>query len=253
LLNIDRDSAVRLFLSICEEPRIWGSHHVDEFLYYATFTHYSELQPLLRKMLASEDEEAKQDASRQICLAAFNHPEAEADLAVVLSGDKICRQAAAQVYAENHLHPSIRAVCEMYLVVLFNDPENNVRTTAGHWADRLDAVTAGGDWKFLRQFVDSKAFEQEPGIFLHHLNELVEVPPEVILHVADRAVELTKKDTAVPSAKAFRFSGYTPPLVVRLYHQTGDESVQIRCLDLLDTMLAFGWNEVAMEMAKAEH
>ena len=101
--------------------------------------------------------------------------------------------------------------------------------------------------------MDSKAFEQEPGIFLHHLNELVEVPPEVILHVADRAVELTKKDTAVPSAKAFRFSGYTPPLVVRLYHQTGDESVQIRCLDLLDTMLAFGWNEVAMEITKAEH
>jgi hypothetical protein len=252
LLNIDRDSAVRLFLSICEEPRIWGSHHVDEFLYYATFTHYSQLQPLLRKMLASADEEARRDASRQICLAAFNHPEAEADLSAVLNGDQICRQSAAQIYAENHLHLSIRAVCEKHLTALFNDPENNVRTAAGHWVDHLDAATAGGDWNFLRQFVESKAFEEEPGIFLHHLNDLAEVPIDVILHVADRAVELTKKDVAVPSAKAFRFSGYTPPLVVRLYHQTDDESVQIRCLDLLDAMLAFGWNEVAIEMAKAE-
>lgn len=253
LLNIDRDMAVRLFLSICEEPRIWGSHHVDEFLYYATFTHYSQLQPLLREMLASADEEARRDASRQICLAAFNHPEAEADLSAVLNGDEICRQAAAQIYAENHLHPSIRAVCEKHLTVLFNDPENNVRTAAGHWVDHLDAATATGDWNFLHQFVESKAFEQEPGNFLHHLNDLAEVPTDVILRVADRAVELTKKDMADPSAKAFRFSGYTPPLVVRLYHQTDDESVQIRCLDLLDAMLSFGWNEVAMEMAKAEH
>lgn len=252
LLNIDRDSAVRFFLSICEEPRIWGSHHVDEFLYYATFTHYSRLQPLLRQMVASEDEDARRDASRQICLAAFNHAEAEADLSTVLTGDQVCRQSAAQIYAENHLHQPIRDVCEQHLKALFDDPEANVRTAAGYWVDRLDAITGAGDWKFLLQFVESTAFEQEPGMCLHQLNELSKIPSDVVLRIADRAVELTKPEMTVPSAKTFRFAGYTPTLVVRLYHQTDDESVQIRCLDLIDSMLALGWNEAAIEIARTE-
>jgi hypothetical protein len=30
----------------------------------------------------------------------------------------------------------------------------------------------------------------------------------------------------------------------------GPQRVQIRCLDLLEAMLAFGWNEVAIEIAQ---
>jgi len=41
-------------------------------------------------------------------------------------------------------------------------------------------------------------------------------------------------------------------LVVRLYRQTEDEQLKTKCLDLLDAMLGLDWNDVAVEIGKAE-
>lgn len=253
LLNRDRDTAVRFFLHICEsDPCIWASHHVEEFIFFATFTHYAAIQPLLRRMVGSEDQEAKRVAAHQICMAAFRHKEAESDLSIVLGGDEVCRRAAAEIYGQNHHHPSILTNCENYLLPLLNDSSPGVRRAAEFWLDELKVVTAAGDWNFFRQYLESEAFAEEPGICLHELQEIPAVPPEVVLRLADRAIELSKQDAAAEPAKAYRFATYTPTLVVRLYHQTDDEALKSRCLDLLDAMLALGWNEAAIEMAKAE-
>ncbi|MDB6029834.1 MAG: hypothetical protein JWM16_172, partial [Verrucomicrobiales bacterium] len=195
LLNRDRVSAVRLFGEICDpDPRIWASHHVEDFIHYATQTHHTALRPLLQRIIASNDEDAKSVAARQICLAAFSHQEAQADLPLVLDGDKVCRMAAAQIYADNHLHPSIRAACERHLLPLLNDKEQEVRRVAGYWVTNLKLVAAAGDWTFFRQYMETEAFVEEPGMCLHELEDIATVPSEVILRLADRAIELSQRD-----------------------------------------------------------
>jgi hypothetical protein len=253
LLNRDRESAVRIFQQICaSDPRMWTSHHVEDFIFYATFTHYAKLQPLLRQMLAGIDEEAKTTAARQICMAAFQHPEAEVDLAAVLGGDKTCRQAAAQIYSQNHIHPTVRASCERHLMPLLNDADSEVRGSADFWNANLKVIVADGDWNFFRQYLETTSFAEEPGAALHQLREISAVPEDIVMRIATRAVELSQRDLPGRPVKAFRFADYTPTLIVRLYHQTDDDFLKTRCLDLLDAMIALGWNEAYVEIAKAE-
>lgn len=253
LLNRDRGSAVRIFLQICAtDSRIWSSHHIEDFIYYATYTHYTELKSLLRQMLAGSNVKAKAKAARQICLVAFQHPEAEADLAAVLAGDTICRQSAAEVYSQNHLHLSVRSICEQRLLPLLNDAEREVRGVAEHWIIHFKAITAAGDWTFFQQYLDTISFAEEPGMALHQLREILGIPPDIVLRIATRAIELSKRDASEGAMKALRFASYTPTLLVRLYHQADDPTLKTHCLDLLDGMIALGWNEASSEIAKAE-
>ena len=54
LLNTHRDKAVELFIETCEgNEALWTLDLVEDFLYHATFTHYTVLRPLLHKMLAT--------------------------------------------------------------------------------------------------------------------------------------------------------------------------------------------------------
>ncbi len=253
LLNCDRSSAVRLFCDLCEKaPAVGGSHYVEDFIFYATFTHYLELQPLLRKMLICDDAEVKAVAAKQICLAAFRHPEAEADAVSVLSGDEVCRESAAQIYSHNHLHPSVRDICEKHLIPLFDDPSPRVRGSAGWFLHHMGEVASGGDWTIFLKYLHSEAFGDQPGVCLHEMQKLPAVPADVILQVAVRAIELFRRDVVNEPTKAFRFAHYTSALVVRLYRQAADEMTKTRCLDLLDEMISLGWNDAAMEMEKAE-
>ena len=52
ILNYDRDVAVELFVTLCEdEEALLGTRYVERFLYYATSTHFESLKPILEKML----------------------------------------------------------------------------------------------------------------------------------------------------------------------------------------------------------
>jgi hypothetical protein len=253
LLNVDRESAVRSFLAICEnEPRVWGSHHVEHFIYYSTFTHYAKIRDLLIKMAFGPDSEVKKVASAQICLAGFRHQEAQQDSIAILNGDETNRQAAAEIYAQNWFHASIRDICTKNLRGLFNDPAPAVRRATDFWDNHLHQIAAEGDWSLFQEYIASKAFTDEPGVCLYQLKGLPTVSERIILQVADRAIVFCRSEIETDPLRAHRFSSYTPVLIVRLYHQTGDEKVKVHCLDLLDTMIALGWNEAAAEIAKSD-
>ena len=134
LLNTHREKAVALFLETCEaaEP-LWAVQPVEDFLYYATFTHYVVLRPLLRKMLSSSESDSRHAAARQVTLAAFNHPEASPSWRAVLNGDEECRRAAAEIYSSNVHYEAVREVCVSPPEDLFNDSSKRVRDFASNW------------------------------------------------------------------------------------------------------------------------
>ena len=133
-----------------------------------------------------------------------------------------------------------------------NDQEDAVRRAAEFWVVNLNQLAANGNWDFFNLYINSLAFDKHPGNCLFHLEKLLEIPSDVVLRVADRALELSKRDASVVSIAKYRFVRCTPTLVVRLYRQTDCEKVKTRCLDLLDAMIGLGWNEAAADLAKAE-
>ena len=87
ILKHDRDDAVQLFIEVCQGGEIaFGSHPFEEFVRYASSTHYAELRGILVKALHSTSTAAVAAAARQICLAAFGDETAEADANSIRTG-----------------------------------------------------------------------------------------------------------------------------------------------------------------------
>jgi hypothetical protein len=87
ILNHDRNEAVRLFLITCRGAEtVFGSGPFEQFVWYSSSTHYSEIRGVLFKALNSGSQSSVTAAARQVCLAAFQELVAEADAEVVLMG-----------------------------------------------------------------------------------------------------------------------------------------------------------------------
>jgi hypothetical protein len=253
LLNTRRDKAVELFLETCQTgEELWAIRPVEDFLYYATFSHYKILRPLLQQMLASAEKKSRHTAARQITLAAFSHLEAEEDMKIVLSGDEECRGGIAEIYAHNVLNESVRKKCAASLEQLFNDPAKTVRDIAARWFyNRHGAWT---DWQrvLLRKYIESEALADGDMECQMNLKDTPEKLPEEVLCLAERTVKLFEQELKKPSPDLSRFSYYIPSLTLRFYEQSKDETARRKCLDLLDRMIAFGWGEAPVELAKAD-
>jgi hypothetical protein len=253
LLNTHRDKAVSLFLETCEagEP-LWAIDPVGVFLYHATFSHYTELRPLLQRMLVSSEKEARHAASNQIALAAFRHPEAKSDLEVVLAGDEDCRRAAAEIYSFNVHHESVRETCIANLKTFFNDPSKRVRDTASNWfRERFGEWT---EWQrnLLSDFAQSQAFLDGGSECMMNIDKTPGPLPPEFLKVAQRAVDVFEEKIRTNSPHAFGFSYHLPALVIRFYEQSKGDVARRECLDLIDRMLSLGMAEAENELSKAD-
>ena len=76
-LNHDRDLAVNLFIELCNtNERILATPSVERFFRYATPTHYTHLEPILRSMLGSQDDEVATAGALWACYASLGVQEA---------------------------------------------------------------------------------------------------------------------------------------------------------------------------------
>jgi hypothetical protein len=70
LLNFARDEAIELFLKACEGcTTMCSAPSFERFIHYAVHTHYPQLREILQFALGSDNEDAVENAARQITLA----------------------------------------------------------------------------------------------------------------------------------------------------------------------------------------
>jgi hypothetical protein len=244
-LRDDRGEAVTLFLELIEgADAILGTPYIDRFIHYAAFSHYPSLRLLLHRMLKAADEKIRESAARRITVAAFRHAEAVEDLnTLVLTGDEMCRGAAAHVFARNLGEASIAETCRNNLRKLFHDPSKKVREQADNcWRD-LSAEELVTERALMRDFIQSPAFIQGVSGLQHSLEQCPEKLPEEVLLIPERMVELHKQRPAIDHSSDFYFTNASE-LVMRLYQQSRSNcdkptatALETRCLNLIDAML----------------
>lgn len=171
---------------------------------------------------------------------------------LVLSGDEECRRGAAEIYSHNVHNESVGEKCASKLVALFDDPAKTVRDTASRWFYRRNGTWTDWQRSLLAKYVESAAFADGDIECQMNLKDTPEKLPYEVLRLAEKSVELFEQELKRPSPDPFRFSHYMPSLVLRFYEQSRDESIRRKCLDLLDHMIAFGWGEASLELAKAD-
>jgi hypothetical protein len=251
VLRIDGEDAIAKFIELTKDDRFpLGSLFVEHFLHYAVYTNYSRLRELLQKMLKEGNADVRKVAAQQIALASFRNSDAQQDLALVLRSDAVCRAAVAQVDAANLHVVEYRDAIRSRLMKHFEDGSAEVRDVASRCFLHISDDQLCEESGLISAFIASPAFEANAYDLLHSLEKSAARLPDVVCRIGERAAEIQREQRE--DSHANWWTSELATLVLRLYEQTRDESIKTRCLNVIDSMLEFGFGNVTSELAKIE-
>jgi len=252
VLNIDRDVAVELFMTACGDCEdICATYAFDNFVHYATATHYEKLRPLLRFALNAAKKHAVKNAARQIVVASLDNVDVEEDLERVLAGTEVMRKTAVSVYAQNAANAEVGAHCVDQLRRFLNDDSAEVRLKIVNVFHRIkDRLSdyAG----FIADYVESKAFEDGAYHLLHELEESNLRLPDVICRAAERVLGFIGDEGGHVARQEAMVARSMSTLIVRQYEQATDAALKSRCLDLIDRMERVGYYGIGDELSRLD-
>ncbi|WP_089727001.1 hypothetical protein [Candidatus Thiosymbion oneisti] len=242
-LRHDRSKAIALFLRLCEaEEELLASPMVENFLYYTADTEYAQVRPILERMLASSIARARQGGARQTVLAALSNENARPLAETAIHGDTESRKGAAEVLSRNLRTAPDRVYCEGSLIGLFNDLDQEVRRTAGHWTwTTKDEHRIESALPVVKAFIESRAFSENADSFFDVIEEAVDVPPDLLFRVGQRFIETVESATGDTGHSSALAAQGLSNLILRAYRQAEQDSdLRRRCLDLFDQLLEAG-------------
>ncbi|WP_339747725.1 hypothetical protein [uncultured Rubinisphaera sp.] len=251
-LNHERDQAIKLFCQLCRcDPVIIGSDPFEEFVSYASSTHYATLRDLLQSGINSNSKSAQSAAARQICLAAFADELAQYDAANVCKGLISMRTAAAQVYAYNLGNDIVGGQCTEFLCFFFRDPSKEVRQSASECFRHLDDSKLNQYLPLIEAYIDSPSFPAAShDDLLRGMEDSTWQLPDLTLRIAKNFVKSVGSAGGDIANAVSLDSQIVSKLVVRLYSQSKVEAIHRECLDLIDEMELLGFHGIESQLAE---
>lgn len=252
VLKHNREKAVQMFVKLCHcETSIVGTETFEDFVRYASYTHYSDLRANLLAGLESGSVAVQSAAARQICIAGLSDELAAGDAARIRTGTDAMRIAAAQVYSRNLANASVGDLCEEHVRRYFHDSSRKVRDTASECFQHIDDENLAKFIPIIGEYIGSPAFPTRHDILLRRLEEAACLLPDLIIQLAEAFIRAVGTDAGDVSTAASFDAPTVSKLVIRLYSQSSDEDVRSRCLDLIDAMERLGF--YGMESQLSEH
>ena len=240
VLRHNRDLAVELFVELCDaDERLLATCLFEDFFKYAVPTHFTQLEPILARMIKSENEAVATAGALWVCYASLTVEEALPLATLCPSGSKPQRLGAAKVYAANLKLSAHRAVSEEMLGKLFSDCDVEVRHEAARCFYGFEGQELGEYVSLTEEYIQSPAFEPEHNPLFDALEKTTANVPYVILMACERVFELAADKTGDISTAVAGTSGDMAKLIVRVYSRTTDPSLRSRCLDIIDKMSVF--------------
>ena len=241
VLRHNRDLAVELFVELCDgDERLLATHPFEYFLKYAVPTHFTKLEPVLTRMLKSQDETVAAAGALWACFASLTAEEALPLAILCPAGTKPQRLGAAEVYAANLKLSAHRWVSEEILGKLFFDSEAEVRQEAARCFHGFEGRELRDYESLIVEYIRSPAFEPEYNPLFDALEKTTANMPEIILMACERVFELAADKTGDISTAVAGTSSTIAKLIVRVYSRTTEPLLRSRCLDIIDKMSLFG-------------
>lgn len=217
---------VSLFLRMnLNEERLLATLHVTGMINGNLRHRFSELRPLVERMIRSAEPEVREAGARMVSLAALEKQSVSELEDEVLHGDAGHRLGVAQVASANIAMSECRTWCKAKIAVLFNDSDARVRREAASCFSRLtdEALDTYGD--LIEAFCGSTAFENGSFWLINALEKSVGRLPGMTCMVCERYLERGAGET-FDVAK----------LIFRTYQQHQNDEWTERSLDLIDRL-----------------
>ncbi|MHA1613902.1 MAG: NACHT domain-containing protein [Candidatus Thorarchaeota archaeon] len=293
LYTHDEKLAVSLFLKLCasEKDVLLATHYVDSFLHYATVRHYSTLQPLLKRMLGSENTHVREAGARHTilaylsslsrintsdhysrfwlmllkmiasksvhkrymgnCLYSLARFSYPREVRKTLAGDDAAREGAVRVAAANVLHFDYHQFCNLALARFFSDPSKEIRDKAAGCFRVAKDQQLEGCTELIRAFLNRSAFEENLNSLIWPLKKSTADISEVIVEVCEAVISAIDRGIEPYS----RFSSQVDnvvELILRAYQNSDDHKYRKRCLNLIDNLISKGVRRISIELREYE-
>jgi hypothetical protein len=213
-----------------------ASRAVAALIAHFVRTNFAGWRDVLDRMLASKDVKVNRFGAAIAAVASLETPEAVSYVDGLLAGTEPERLGIADVASANVSSKKRGAAAQKWASLLFADPSPEVRREAGQAVSSLPPESLGDHQSLIRAFVTSPAFEDNPGLFFHHLAESASLPGDLALLACERYIQVARGAAGDIRTAASASAGDVSRVAVRAYDH-GKDLVRERALDIIDNLL----------------
>jgi hypothetical protein len=247
-----RADAVAAFERLIDaDDRLLASDLVGQLMLYIGNVNPDVIDPVIQRMLASDDDEAREAGGTLAAFAALEWNGSEL-MSQALSADAHVRKGVAHVCAARVDRTSNTALATSSLLALMNDGDEEVRKAVAKVAPHLREQPLRPFAEILSALIDSPSYDHATPQLLLTLQYAPDKVDDLVLKAAQRFVHVFGKDSADICTAASGDARYISELVVRGLAQSRDRAHRAALLDVLDLLLELGVYGIGDAIAQSE-
>ena len=250
-----QDSAlgIRLFRSMdFSEEALLGTPDSYMFIRDRLRDSFSDLQPLLSRMLLSPEPKVCEAGARLVSLAFLSDQDAGDLVNEALYGSSGQRLGIAEVAAANVTLPECRVWSEESLRMLFNDEDTKVRNAAASCFRELKDEDLDAYEDLIDTFCNSRAFHEESFGILQLMEASLGRLPGMTCFVCEKFLDRFADEARdIRTARAADAPSLVK-LIFRTYQQHPDDEWTPRALALIDRLCLEGIGDAGHQLEQFE-
>lgn len=221
------------------DDRLLAAGPVQQLMLYIGNVNPEAIDPIIQRMLASTDTEAREAGGAIAAFAALEWDRPNL-MQQALSGDFRVRKGVAQVTAGRVDRTSNAKLATTTLVRLMNDESDEVRKEAAAVVRHLRDQPLQPFVELLTALIASPTYDQAAPELLLALKYTPDKVDELVLKASQQFLDVFENDAADPRTGAAGDARYISELVVRGLAQCRDRNHRAVLLDVLDRLLELG-------------
>lgn len=212
------------------------------FLHRSYYHHFPRVRHFIERMLNDADEGTRQNGAALSCLAAFDFEEA-GDLEVrAMTGDRMMRRGAAQVYARQLKNRKLQDISRGKLLLLMHDPDEDVRASVGNCFQFLRYEHFAPLRGFIEEYIRSPSLAVSSMQLAKYMKNIVADEHRLTLDMAERALDAGGFRTYDTNKRRISLAdeGDLTMLLLAVYTHTSDAATKERAMGLFERLLISG-------------
>jgi hypothetical protein len=224
-------------------PRLLQLSVTHRFLHSSYREHFPRIRPFVEEMLEdTTDENTRQNGAAIACLAAFEFDEAKDLEERVMSGDRIMRRGAAQVYSRQLNNQKLQEVCCDKLMLLMHDADEDVRASVGNCFQFLEYKDFAALKESIQEYIASSSLPVSSRQLVKYAKTIAADEHLLALEIAERILDSGSFRNLSMNKRGATLAdeGDLTTLVLTAYTHATDGPTKARAMEVFERLLLAG-------------